>query len=65
MKHVEAAFIPMKTPKKGKPYFAVRCLDWSANGAREQFCGGAIDPPHHWKESKKDGWRIVKVRVST
>ena len=60
-RHSEMCFVPMCTPKRGKPWFAVRCLDWSRKAALAQFLEG--EPSSNWKDWRKCGWRIVKVRM--
>ena len=66
MKHTEKAFIPMNIGKRhGKPWFAVAELNWTASGARKGMT--KHDPRGHheaWRLLRKDGWRIVRVKVS-
>lgn len=66
-RHAETAFIPMNDARhtKGKPWFAIACLAWTASMAREALTKN--DPRGHkeaWRLSRKDGWHIVKVRVT-
>lgn len=57
----EICFIPMCT-KKGKRWFAVRCLDWTAKDAKAKFLE---NDTFEWSYWRKEGWRIVKVKVIT
>ncbi len=68
MNHSEFAFLPMCRPSSGKPWFALSALRYSAKDSRNAFvtqCHGPAVPMDAWKALKIEGWRIVKVRVST
>lgn len=56
-------YIPLCTPKTGKPWFAGNVvIGYTAADARAAFvelCG------YTWDELKKEGWRIVRVKIST
>lgn len=66
MKHRETAFIAMKVPKKGKPWFAISSLRWIAKDVRVAMIEGDPRPAQTaWRLLRKDGWSVVKVRVST
>lgn len=61
MAHTEMAYIAKNISGK-KPYFAVATLHWTATMARKDLMSGIEDIT--WQEMKKQGWRIVKVKVS-
>lgn len=56
--HSEPAFVPMST--RGKPYFATGCVRWTAGEARRAFTIDRVE----WRREYRQGWRIVKVRIS-
>lgn len=55
-------YLPLCTPEKGKPWFAGNVtIGYTAGDARSEFvktCGQG------WEDLKKEGWRIVRVKVS-
>lgn len=64
-RHSEIAFIPMNIGRRGRPWFAIVALCWTAAEARRAMTKN--DPRDHdeaWKLLRMDGWRVVKVRVT-
>lgn len=67
--HSEFGYLPMCTPAEGKPWFAGSVsVGYSAMDARTEFTkmvhGQKDYIPSQWEDLKKDGWRIVRVKVS-
>lgn len=61
MKHEQLAWVPMCIPDKGSPFFfdlGVRGRQREARDAFIKYCGMP------WAELRKEGWRIVRVRLS-
>lgn len=53
-------YVPYNSkPSRGKPYFAVGGVHWTAEGARN-FMGSTFE----WKQLRRMGWKIVKCRLS-
>ncbi len=62
VRHREVAFVPMCTPKDGKPWFALEYVRWQQRHARDDF---ALNVGEQWEALKKEGWRIVRVEVKS
>lgn len=63
-------YLPLCTPDKGKPWFAGSVsVGYSAQDTRVEFtklCSGQSEYiTSEWEALKKEGWRIVRVAVST
>lgn len=61
MKYDELAWVPMLIPDKGSPFFfqaGVRNMKRDARNDFAKHCG------MEWNELLKEGWRIVRVRLS-
>lgn len=61
MKHEEVAWVPMRT-EKGKSYFwlsGIRDLQRDVRTNFAQYC--CVD----WEVLRKEGWRIVRVKLTT
>jgi hypothetical protein len=55
-------YLPLCTPEKGKPWFAGNVtIGFTAGDARAAFVEACGQP---WEELKKEGWRIVRVKIS-
>lgn len=58
--HDEYVFVPYNTkPTRGKPYFAIGGVHWSAQGARN-FMGDSAE----WRRLSRQGWKIVKCKLA-
>lgn len=62
-------YLPLCTPEKGKPWFAGNVtIGYTAGDARVDFTKACTGNPHYetrdWEALKKEGWRIVRVKVS-
>lgn len=60
MKHEELAFIPMCIPEKGAPWFFAAGVRYMQRDARKDFEKHCCV---EWKVLRKEGWRIVRVRL--
>jgi hypothetical protein len=60
-RHSEFCYIPKCKNDKDQEWFAVRCLDYTAREAKAKFMEGDTLP---WDHLRKEGWRIVKIKVS-
>lgn len=65
----EFGYLPMCTPATGKPWFAGSvAVGYSAQDTRVEFtklCSGQTEyQTSEWNALKKEGWRIVRVKVS-
>ena len=61
-RHDEIAWIPMCTPEKGKPWFWPLGI---ADTQRDARVGFANHCGQDWSELRKEGWRIVRIRLTT
>jgi len=61
MKHEELAWIPMCVPLKGTPWFYHAGVRDLRRDARDDFAKHCC---MEWKALHKEGWRIVRVRLS-
>lgn len=55
-------FAPKCTPEKGEPWLFVSGCRWQRRDAVadfEKYCG------QDWKTLKREGWRIVRVEVTS
>lgn len=61
MKHEEIAWIPMMIQEGGNYFWpqGLRDLQRDARANFEKHC--CVD----WKELRKEGWRIVRVKLTT
>ena len=60
MKHEELAWIPMCTTENGSWFWEAGISDLKRD-ARDNFVAHCcVD----WKELRKEGWKIVRVRLS-
>lgn len=60
-KHATYGYLPFCTPKEGTPWFAGNVtVGYTAKETREAF---AIQCGDDWKSLKKEGWRIVRVKI--
>jgi hypothetical protein len=56
----EYVYVPYNSqPEKGKPYFAIGGVHWSASGSRN-FMGDARE----WRKRRKMGWKIIKCKLT-
>jgi hypothetical protein len=62
MKHQEVAWVPMCTPEKGEPWFWVAGIRDLQRDARSNFVEHCRAD---WKALRKEGWRIVLVKLTT
>lgn len=65
----EYGYLPKCTPKEGKPWFAgCVTVGYSAQDTRVAFtkhCTGYPEyDPKCWDDLKKEGWRIVRVKIT-
>lgn len=61
MKHDELAWIPMRTDAvTGQSYFWIQGARGLRRDAVEHFVNHCCV---EWKELRKEGWRIVRVRI--
>lgn len=58
----EVAWIPMCVPKNGRPFFFDRCIRDLRRDALADFAKYCCV---EWQELRKEGWRIVRVRLTT
>ena len=50
--------------KRGiKPWFAISTLHWQAGLAKAELMSG-LDGVTTWPKMKRDGWHIVKVKIT-
>lgn len=53
-------YVPFNArPARGKPYFAIGGVHWSAEGARNLMGDAAT-----WKQARRKGWKIVKCKIT-
>jgi hypothetical protein len=62
MKNEEIAWIPMCAPEKGRPWFFQAGIRDLRRDARDDFAKHCC---MEWKVLQKEGWRIVRVKLST
>lgn len=55
----EHIYVPINTrPKRGRPYFAIGGVHWTAQGARN-FMGDEKE----WRRLSREGWKIIKYEL--
>jgi hypothetical protein len=62
-------YLPLCTPEKGSPWFAGNVtIGYTASDARVAFTKACTGNPSYetrdWDALKKEGWRIVRVKIS-
>lgn len=61
-RHDEMMWVPMCIPEKGGPWFWPRGVADRQKDARENFVKHCCQ---EWSDLRKEGWRIVRVRLTT
>jgi len=60
-KQTTYGYLPFCTPSKGRPWFAGNItLGYTMKDSREAFVKACCQD---WESLKKEGWRIVRVKV--
>lgn len=62
MSYAEVAWIPMCIPKKGEPWFWPQGIRDTQKETRSNFVKHCHE---EWPALRKDGWRIVRVKLTT
>lgn len=67
-RHTTFGYLPLCTPKEGTPWFAGNVtIGYTAADARVAFTKACTGHPEYqssdWDDLKKEGWRIVRVKV--
>lgn len=56
----EHVYVPYNSrPARGKPYFAIGGVHWTAEGARN-FMGDRAE----WRRLRREGWKILKCKIT-
>jgi hypothetical protein len=61
--HSETAYVPMCTPPKGAPWFAISFVRHARQNARADFIKAVSGNGRGWRALSRQGWRIVRVKV--
>lgn len=59
-RHSELGFAPMCAPEKNGAWFAISFIRHTQREARDAFLEATAQT---WRLLKKEGWRIVRVKV--